>query len=36
MLFDRSQDAMKFAKELGEKFNIPMEHIAIKAQKFTR
>jgi hypothetical protein len=36
MLFDRSQDAMKFARELGEKFNISMEHIAIKAQKFTR
>jgi tRNA(Glu) U13 pseudouridine synthase TruD len=36
MLFKRKQDAQKFAKILSETFQIPKEHISIKAQKFTR
>jgi hypothetical protein len=36
MLFERSQDARKFALELGEKLNIHQDHITVKAQKFTR
>jgi len=36
MLFERKQDAQKFANEIMSKFNIPKKHITIKAQKFTR
>jgi hypothetical protein len=36
MLFERQADAHKFAKELIQKFNIPKEHIEVKAQKFNR
>ena len=36
MLFERKQDAQRFADELSTKFKIRKEHIAIKAQKFTR
>jgi hypothetical protein len=36
MLFERVQDANKFADELSEKLNIHKEHISVKAQKFTR
>jgi hypothetical protein len=36
MLFERKQDAQKFANALGDNFKIPKEHISIKAQKFTR
>jgi hypothetical protein len=36
MLFERKQDAQKFANILSEKLKIPGEHISIKAQKFTR
>jgi hypothetical protein len=36
MLFDRKQDAQKFANELMSKFKIQKKHISIKAQKFAR
>jgi hypothetical protein len=36
MLFDRRQDAQKFANELSARLNIPKEHITIKARKYTR
>ena len=36
MLFERKQDAQKFANILSEKLKIPGEHISIKARKFTR
>jgi len=36
MLFERGQDAQKFANEVKAKLNIPREHIAVKARKYTR
>jgi hypothetical protein len=36
MLFERVQDASRFADALKEKLNIPKEHVSVKAQKFTR
>jgi hypothetical protein len=36
MLFDRVQDAQQFADELSKKLNIQMEHITVKARKYTR
>jgi hypothetical protein len=36
MLFDRRQDAQKFANELRARLNVPKEHITIKARKYTR
>jgi hypothetical protein len=36
MLFEREQDAQKFAGDLSARLNIPREHITVKAQKFTR
>ena len=36
MLFDRRQDAQKFADELSARLNVPKEHITIKARKYTR
>ena len=36
MLFDRKQDAQKFANELSASLNIPKEHITVKARKYTR
>jgi hypothetical protein len=36
MLFERVQDANKFADELSEKLNIHKEHVSVKARKFTR
>jgi len=36
MLFEKKQDAHKFAKKLIAHLGIPKEHIAVKAQKFTR
>jgi hypothetical protein len=36
MLFERGQDAQKFANELHAKLNIPKEHITVKARKYTR
>ena len=36
MLFDRKQDAQKFANELSARLNIQKEHITVKARKFTR
>jgi hypothetical protein len=36
MLFERKQDAQKFANELGARLDIPKEHITVKARKFTR
>ena len=36
MLFERKQDAQKFANELSGRLNIQKEHITVKARKFTR
>jgi hypothetical protein len=36
MVFERSADAHRFAKDLSAKIDIPREHIEVKAQKFTR
>jgi hypothetical protein len=36
MLFEREQNAHKFANELSARLNIPQEHITVKAKKFTR
>jgi hypothetical protein len=36
MLFERQQDAHKFANELSARLNIRKEHITIKARKYTR
>jgi len=36
MLFERSSDAHRFAKDLSAKLDIPREHIEVKAQKYTR
>ena len=36
MLFERVQDAQKFANELSIKLSIQKEHITVKARKFTR
>ena len=36
MLFERREDAHKFANELSAKLNIPKEHITVKARKYTR
>jgi hypothetical protein len=36
MLFERKQDAQKFANDLSARLDIPQEHIIVKAQKFAR
>jgi hypothetical protein len=36
MLFERKQDAQRFANEISARLNVPPGHIAVKAQKFTR
>jgi hypothetical protein len=36
MLFERKQDAWKFANDLSARLDIPREHITVKAKKFTR
>jgi hypothetical protein len=36
MLFEREQDAQKFANELSARLDIQKEHITVKARKFTR
>jgi hypothetical protein len=36
MLFDKRQDAQKFANELSARLNVPKEHITVKARKYTR
>ena len=36
MLFEKREDAHKFANELSAKLNIPKEHITVKARKYTR
>ena len=36
MLFERQQDAHKFANELSARLNIRKEHITVKARKYTR
>jgi len=36
MLFERKQDAQKFANELSARLDIQKEHITVKARKFTR
>jgi hypothetical protein len=36
MLFERPQDAHKFANELSARLNIQKEHITVKARKYTR
>jgi hypothetical protein len=36
MLFERNQDARKFANELSTRLDIQKEHLTVKARKFTR
>ena len=36
MLFERKQDAQKFADELSARLDIQKEHITVKAEKYTR
>ena len=36
MLFERKQDAHKFANELSARLNVKKEHITVKARKYTR
>ena len=36
MLFERKQDAQKFANELSARLNIRKEHITVRARKYTR
>ena len=36
MLFERKQDAQKFAAELSARLHIHKEHITVKAIKYTR
>jgi hypothetical protein len=36
MLFEKKQDAQKFANELSARLNIRKEHITVKARKYTR
>jgi hypothetical protein len=36
MLFERKQDAQKFANELSARLDIPQEHVTVKARKYTR
>jgi hypothetical protein len=36
MLFERQQDANKFANELIARLNIQKEHVTVKARKYTR
>jgi hypothetical protein len=36
MLFERQQDAHKFANELIARLNIQKEHVTVKARKYTR
>ena len=33
LLFDREQDASKFANDMSKKLNIPREHITVRAEK---
>jgi hypothetical protein len=36
MLFERQQDAHKFANELIARLNIHKEHVTVRARKYTR
>jgi len=36
MLFEKKEDAQKFANELSERLNIHKEHVTVKARKYTR
>ncbi len=36
MLFERKQDAQKFANDISARLDIPQEHITVKARKYTR
>ena len=36
MLFEKKQDAQKFANELSARLNIHKEHVTVKARKYTR
>jgi hypothetical protein len=36
MIFERKQDAQKFANEISARLDILKEHITVKARKFTR
>ena len=36
MLFERQQDAHKFANELITRLNVQKEHVTVKARKYTR
>jgi hypothetical protein len=36
MLFEREQDAQKFANELSARLHVQKEHVTVKARKYTR
>jgi hypothetical protein len=36
MLFERKQDAQRFANDISARLDIPQEHITVKARKYTR
>ena len=36
MLFERKQDAQRFADDISARLDIPQEHITVKAKKYTR
>jgi len=36
MLFERKQDAQRFANDISARLDIPQEHITVKAKKYTR
>lgn len=36
MLFERKQDAQRFANDISTRLDIPQEHLTVKAKKYTR
>jgi hypothetical protein len=36
MLFERKQDAQRFANDISARLDIPQEHITVKAKRYTR
>lgn len=36
MLFERKQDAQRFANDISARLDIPQEHITVKARRYTR
>lgn len=36
MLFERKQDAQRFANDISARLDVPQEHVTVKARKYTR